>query len=56
VYPLGDVQARNVATCQPATLSAMKGLFRTEKDAPLAILGADWGPRVGVFPDRADAV
>ena len=29
----------NVATYQPVTLSAMEGLFHTEKGAPLAILG-----------------
>jgi cytochrome bd-type quinol oxidase subunit 1 len=39
MYPLGDSQARNVATYQPVTLSAMEGLFHTEKGAPLAILG-----------------
>jgi cytochrome d ubiquinol oxidase subunit I len=39
MYPLGDAQARNVAAYQPATLSAMEGLFHTEKGAPLAILG-----------------
>ena len=39
MYPLGDGQARNVAEYQPATLSAMEGLFGTEKGAPLAILG-----------------
>src|SRR5260370_18290822 len=39
MYPLGDAQARNVATYQPATLSAMEGLFHTEKGAPLARLG-----------------
>jgi cytochrome d ubiquinol oxidase subunit I len=39
MYPLGDGQARNVAAYQPATLSAMEGLFHTEKGAPLAILG-----------------
>jgi len=39
MYPLGDAQALNVATYQPVTLSAMEGLFHTEKGAPLAILG-----------------
>ena len=39
MYPLGDAQARNVASYQPMTLSAMEGLFRSEKGAPLAILG-----------------
>jgi cytochrome d ubiquinol oxidase subunit I len=39
MYPLGDAQARNVAIYQPATLSAMEGLFHTQKGAPLSILG-----------------
>jgi cytochrome d ubiquinol oxidase subunit I len=39
MYPLGDAQGRNVAIYQPATLSAMEGLFHTERGAPLAILG-----------------
>jgi cytochrome bd ubiquinol oxidase subunit I len=39
MYPLGDGQARNVAAYQPVTLSAMEGLFHSEKGAPLAILG-----------------
>jgi cytochrome d ubiquinol oxidase subunit I len=39
MYPLGDAQALNVATYQPTTLSAMEGLFHSEKGAPLAILG-----------------
>ena len=39
MYPLGDVQARNVAAYQPATLAAMEGLFHNERGAPLAILG-----------------
>jgi cytochrome bd ubiquinol oxidase subunit I len=39
MYPLGDAQARNVAAYQPTTLSAMEGLFHSQKGAPLAILG-----------------
>ena len=39
MYPLGDAQALNVATYQPATLSAMEGLFHSAQGAPLAILG-----------------
>ena len=39
MYPLGDIQARNVAAYQPATLSAMEGLFESQRGAPLAILG-----------------
>ena len=39
MYPLGDRQALNVAEYQPATLSAMEGLFHSERGAPLAILG-----------------
>ena len=39
MFPLGDQQALNVAEYQPVTLSAMEGLFHSEKGAPLAILG-----------------
>ncbi|HUY18952.1 MAG TPA: cytochrome ubiquinol oxidase subunit I [Candidatus Binataceae bacterium] len=39
MYPLGDAQGRNVAIYQPTTLSAMEGLFHTQKGAPLSILG-----------------
>jgi cytochrome bd ubiquinol oxidase subunit I len=39
MYPLGDAQGRNVAIYQPVTLSAMEGLFHTERGAPLTILG-----------------
>lgn len=39
LYPLGDVQGRNVAKYQPVTLSAMEGLFETQEGAPIAILG-----------------
>jgi cytochrome d ubiquinol oxidase subunit I len=39
MYPLGDAQGRDVAVYQPATLSAMEGLFHSEKGAPLTILG-----------------
>jgi cytochrome bd ubiquinol oxidase subunit I len=39
MYPLGDAQALNVARYQPATLSAMEGLFHSAEGAPLTILG-----------------
>jgi len=39
LFPLGDAQGRLVADHQPPTLAAMEGLFRSEKGAPLAILG-----------------
>jgi len=39
MYPLGDGQALDVASYQPATLAAMEGLFHSEKSAPMAILG-----------------
>jgi len=38
-FPSGDGQGKNVAIYQPETLSAMEGLFETEKGASLVILG-----------------
>ncbi|MFQ5701716.1 MAG: cytochrome ubiquinol oxidase subunit I [Acidobacteriota bacterium] len=38
-FPTGDTQGKMVARYQPATLAAMEGLFRTERGAPLAIMG-----------------
>ena len=38
-FPSGDGQGKNVAVYQPETLSAMEGLFETEKGASLVILG-----------------
>jgi cytochrome bd ubiquinol oxidase subunit I len=39
LYPTGDAQGTMIARYQPVTLAAMEGLFHTERDAPLAILG-----------------
>ncbi len=39
VFPTGDRNGANVTTYQPVKLAAMEGLFRSEKGAPLAILG-----------------
>jgi cytochrome d ubiquinol oxidase subunit I len=39
LFPSGDMQGKMIAQHQPATLAAMEGLFRTERGAPLAILG-----------------
>ena len=38
-FPTGDGQGVMLARHQPATLAAMEGLFRSEKGAPLAIIG-----------------
>ena len=38
-FPTGDWQAQNVAKHQPAALAAMEGLFRTEKGAPIVLVG-----------------
>src|SRR5271165_5637603 len=39
LFPTGDIQGKMVALHQPATLSAMEGLFETREGAPIAILG-----------------
>jgi cytochrome d ubiquinol oxidase subunit I len=39
LFPTGDRQGRMIARHQPVTLAAMEGLFRTEKGAPIVILG-----------------
>jgi cytochrome d ubiquinol oxidase subunit I len=39
IFPTGDRAAHDVAVHQPATFAAMEGAFRTEKGAPLVILG-----------------
>ena len=38
-FPTGDGQGKMVARHQPTTLAAMEGLFKTEKGAPIAIIG-----------------
>jgi cytochrome d ubiquinol oxidase subunit I len=39
VYPTGDRNGENVARYQPIKLAAMEGIFKSTKDAPLAIIG-----------------
>jgi cytochrome d ubiquinol oxidase subunit I len=39
VFPTGDQQGRLVAQHQPATLAAMEALFKTDRYAPLVIIG-----------------
>jgi cytochrome d ubiquinol oxidase subunit I len=39
IYPTGDRNGENVAKYQPLKLAAMEGIFRSRKDAPLAIIG-----------------
>jgi len=39
LFPTGDMQGRLVAEHQPPTLAAMEGLFQTEENASLIILG-----------------
>jgi cytochrome d ubiquinol oxidase subunit I len=39
VFPTGDRNSANVTEYQPAKLAAMEGLFRSEPEAPLAIIG-----------------
>ena len=39
IFPTGDQQGKNVAQYQPATLSAMEGLFDTANGAPIALIG-----------------
>jgi cytochrome d ubiquinol oxidase subunit I len=39
IFPTGDGHARQVARYQPSSFAAAEGLFRTEKGAPLVIIG-----------------
>jgi cytochrome d ubiquinol oxidase subunit I len=39
LFPTGTYQARNVATRQPVKQAAMEGVFTTQPDAPVAIIG-----------------
>jgi len=39
IFPTGDLQGKYVAHNQPAAIAGMEGLFHSEKDAPLVILG-----------------
>jgi cytochrome d ubiquinol oxidase subunit I len=39
IFPTGDQHMRQVARYQPASFAAAEGLFRTQKGAPLVIIG-----------------
>ena len=39
VFPTGDLHGRYMAKHQPVTTAAMEGLFKTERGAPLVIMG-----------------
>jgi cytochrome d ubiquinol oxidase subunit I len=39
IFPTGDRAAHAVATHQPSSFAAMEGMFKTEKGAPLVIIG-----------------
>ena len=39
VFPTGDMNARNVAQYQPVKQAAYEGLFRSQGEAPIAIIG-----------------
>jgi cytochrome d ubiquinol oxidase subunit I len=39
MFPTGDMQGKNVAARQPATLAAMEGLFKTKSGAELILIG-----------------
>lgn len=39
IFPTGDLHGKMVAKHQPVTIAAMEGLFRTEKGAPMVLIG-----------------
>jgi cytochrome d ubiquinol oxidase subunit I len=39
LFPSGDFQGQNIVRHQPVTLAAMEGLFKTESNASIAIIG-----------------
>lgn len=45
LWPTGDSQGVMLARYQPVTLAAMEGLFKTERGAPVAVLGQPDVPR-----------
>jgi cytochrome bd ubiquinol oxidase subunit I len=45
LWPTGDGQGLMIARYQPVTLAAMEGLFETQRDAPVAMLGQPDVPR-----------
>ncbi len=39
LFPSGDGQGKNIVRYQPVTLAAMEGLFKTEPNTPLVLIG-----------------
>jgi cytochrome bd ubiquinol oxidase subunit I len=39
IFPTGDLHGKYLARIQPAAMAGMEGLFKTEKGAPIVILG-----------------
>jgi len=39
IFPTGDIHGRYLAKNQPAAIAAMEGLFKTEKGAPIVLMG-----------------
>jgi len=39
IFPTGDLQGRYTAKHQPAAIAAMEGLFRSQKGAPIVLIG-----------------
>jgi len=39
IFPTGDLHGRYVAKTQPAAIAGMEGLFRTQKGAPVVLMG-----------------
>ncbi|SRR6266852_5758417 len=39
IFPTGDIHGRYLAKHQPAAMAGMEGLFKTEKGAPIVIIG-----------------
>src|SRR5262249_28582382 len=39
LFPSGDHEGQNIVRYQPVKLAAMEGLFKTEPNSPLAIIG-----------------
>ncbi|MCI0353088.1 MAG: cytochrome ubiquinol oxidase subunit I, partial [Acidobacteriales bacterium] len=39
IFPTGDLQGKYIARHQPAAMAAMEGLFKTERGAPIVIIG-----------------
>ena len=39
IFPTGDLHGRYMAKHQPAAIAAMEGLFRTQKGAPIVLIG-----------------